>query len=271
MNFSGTSYKVLRVLALAGAATATMAIAQTSEPVLQASLHAGKPIAVAVDEETRSAEAEWMQLRSSQSLEELGSFIRRYASSPLALEASRRIDDIEWEKVDKSDDAAVNKFLATHPDRGYTHEARTSRNRATSFVPVVKASDVVPDWDAIDGTIRRYAQSIEKKHLRGVRASWPRMPGATVKALQAAFEDFDSIGIDAEATEEVQITAERAVISRKHRFQLIYDGLPKESEVTLRFSLRKTDGRWVIEGVTGDPLFAHVSRRPVLGGTALLR
>ena len=63
--------------------------------------------------------AEWSKVKASRDINATNAFLEKYLGGRFAAEASRWLDDLEWEQIDRKDKKAVQEFLRRHPDRDY--------------------------------------------------------------------------------------------------------------------------------------------------------
>ncbi len=75
-----------------------------------------------------SDQRDWDGLRNSRDVPALQAFAKKYPGSALAEQARRRIEQLDWEAVNKKDLAALRGFVQKHGDSPYAKQA-SSRNR----------------------------------------------------------------------------------------------------------------------------------------------
>jgi hypothetical protein len=185
---------------------------------------------------------QWEQLRNSVSTQELAAFAARYANSPLAEEALRRIQLIEWEnaKNAKSPDA-YRTYLSAYPNGLFSDQARSI---LTQF------EETKTDVSLIAEALKHYEQAYANRDGQKVGALWPSLGKRELARIDEFFRIAKQVALRLDAAGPPQIAKDSAVLEcrRSLRFSDERDQQKAvDDTVTIRF--RKTDERWVIESV----------------------
>lgn len=195
------------------------------------------------------AEAEWNKVSASKSVAELNEFISRHPESKFADLASRRIDELAWEKVNKNDAAAVREFARKHPDMPVNLPAAPAEPPREPE-RIVSKQRQSPSYDAISATLNQYAQAYESKNADDVRLVWPRMPSDSFKLIQRTFREASSIKMRISIEKDPEIQGDKATVVCRRTLDTLYDdnkSNPTESVITVR--LRRIGQGWVIDQI----------------------
>src|SRR5688500_14193882 len=111
-------------------------------------------VAIHLAADDSPAEQDWSKIKNTTETTELEEFITKYPDSKFAGLASRRMDELAWQKVDKSDSNAVLQFLRTHADFKAEEPAqRRDRQRATA-ANARAGGQRTPEAEAIDSALQ---------------------------------------------------------------------------------------------------------------------
>ncbi len=124
------------------------------------------------------SEAEdWNRARAG-SLADLQSFQRQYPRSPHAQAAADRIQQLEWNTVDKTSSASLSAYITKYPAGSLSSEARRLREQLGT---AEKSKTEQSEWDSLDKT--------KKDDLRTFVNKYPS--GNHVSTAQRLLADFD--------------------------------------------------------------------------------
>jgi hypothetical protein len=179
-------------------------------------------------------------------------------------------DEIAWDKVkDSTDIAALRKFRADNPTSKFepvayareeglawanVHEPpqiadlQQFLNQYSSGAHAAEARKRIDSLKEQQGrqeikqTLEIYRSAYEGREFEKLRSVWPSVPQSFKKQLQAA----DKIRVFLDQKEPV-ISGETAVVVCEQRLEVVAGGKTQSFSQARRFTLRKVEGRWIIE------------------------
>jgi hypothetical protein len=117
----------------------------------------------------RSAAAmEWDRVAGLKDPAAFEAFRQKFAGDPLAIEAGRRVEQLEWERVKAAPDArSVRQFLTRFPQQ----------QEALQWLKAHEASEKANVNTAVLEVIARYAKAYENKDVEAMQAARHPAPG----------------------------------------------------------------------------------------------
>lgn len=200
-------------------------------------------------------EAEWNRLRESKSEVELLSFMEKYPDSKFASFASRRIDMLAWEQVDKSNPQAVKDFLRRYPDLQV--EIPAAMLGSAAFPAAANGSnqqsgghsEAPRQVDGIDKVLRNLTIAYESRNLDQIRSIWPGISKDTLKEVQQTFKDGSPIKMTLEPTSPTQVEGGMAIAVCRQTLDTVQSGRPNVITSLVSIKLRRLGQEWVIESI----------------------
>ncbi len=133
---------------------------------------------------------EWDGLRNSNDVPALQAFAKKYPGSALAEQAKRRIEQLDWEAVDKKDLVALKGFLQKHGDGSYARQATAEIGR------LEQANGVAADRQAVRQALARYAAAYDRMDARALQEAWPAIPRDTLDTISSSFKNARSMRME---------------------------------------------------------------------------
>jgi hypothetical protein len=200
-------------------------------------------------------EAEWNRVRESKSEAELLSFMQKYPDSKFASFASRRIDMLAWEQVDKTNPQAVKDFLRRYPDLQVEIPAAMQGSAASPAA--ANASDqhsggrpgVPRQAEGIDKVLRNLTFAYESRSIDQIRSIWPGISKDTLKEVQQTFKDGSPIKMTLEPTSPAQVEGGMAIAVCRQTLDTVQSGRPNVITSLVSIKLRRLGQEWVIESI----------------------
>lgn len=222
-------------------------------------------------------EAEWNRIRETKSETELLAFMEKYPQSKFAAFASRRIDLLAWEKVDKKDPEAIKRFLRAYPDlevelpatlqgaitlgphksvESKTTEPAAPANiaqnvpaRAVETATSAERTSASRQSEGIDKALRELTLAYENKSVDGIRTIWPTISQDVLKKVQQAFRDASSIKMTLAPTSPALVEGSTAIAICRRTLDTVYDGRSNILTSLVSIKLRRIGQEWVIESI----------------------
>lgn len=205
---------------------------------------------------------EWERLRSTADVAMLQQFIVSHPSSKFADLASHRIDEIEWERVDKKDPAAVKAFLRSHPDMNLEAPGSGARERAREqpaantvamgppAASISAPAQTKPDnLNAFENALDRMIRAYEARSVDQLREAWPSISTDFVKRTQKAFKEADRIRMTLRRVGEPEIDGDTALITCWRTIVTVYSGSEHATDAKIVVRLRRTGGDWFVDAI----------------------
>jgi serine/threonine-protein kinase len=181
---------------------------------------------------------EWSRVSGSNDANALEQFARKYAASPFAAEANRKVEQLRAEAARK---AAAERASAAPPPQPVAP--------APAPAPSPTASSNSADQRAILMLVGSYAAAYEARKAEQVARLWPSLPKDQFKKLQESFKNASSVRMSLQALEPT-INGDHASISCARSMQWTFKGSaapPVQDRISMKLS--KQNGTWVIESV----------------------
>jgi outer membrane protein assembly factor BamD (BamD/ComL family) len=218
----------------------------------------------------RVEDLSWEKARNSGQIADVQQFLNEFPNGQHASEAKARLSnlnnaqlalaqkDAETARLKAEKDAAARKQAEDATARKQAEDA-AARKQAEDAAARKQAEDAATRKQAEDAqaqklaqqdrqdikqTLESYRSAYERKDLKTLMAVWPSVPASKFKTT---FSAADKITVTLDESEPV-IAGETATVSCGQTLQFVAGGkktsLPTDSR---RFTLRKVQGRWIIE------------------------
>jgi serine/threonine-protein kinase len=166
----------------------------------------------------------------------LKAYISRFRNAHHSEDASHLIDDLLWKQVDKHDPKAVRAFVGNYPTSAHRDEAEG----------IVKQLDLLDaDKKGIQDAINAFNAAFQHQSARELKAIWPSVPPLFLDAMDRP-GGITTIMTLAPTGVPV-ISGDTAVIMCDLNSTTTPSGRPARSPLRERVQLHKRNGRWQIE------------------------
>ena len=197
-------------------------------------------------------EIEWSRIRTTKSEEELLAYIEKYPNSRYADFASRRIDELAWERVDKTNPAAVKDFLRRYPDLRInlppSMQAAESEQPESARQPNERTAAAGHE-SGVSKALRLLALAYESRRIEQIRTVWPGISQDTAKKVQQTFKEASSISMKLEPTAPAVIEGSTAIVVCRRTLDMVDNGRPNLTAALVSIKLRLIGQEWLIESV----------------------
>jgi hypothetical protein len=201
-------------------------------------------------------EAEWNRLRETKNEAELLSFMEKYPDSRYASFASRRIDMLAWEQVDKTNPQAVKDFLRRYPDLQVEIPAAMQAISTTpgsagsaGSQPAAGRTGASRQAEGIDKVLRDLTFAYENRNIERIRTIWPGISKDTLKEVQQSFKDGSAIKMTLEPTSPAHIEGGTAIAICRQTLDTTQSGRPNVMTSLVSIKLKRLGQEWVIESI----------------------
>jgi tetratricopeptide (TPR) repeat protein len=198
--------------------------------------------------------AVWNGIKDSHDLNLLREFRAHFPASPYARAAYERMDELTWSNIrDSGQEAQFQQYLKDYPEGHHVAEARGSiasleqkarqaQLEATQQQAQQAQQDQQRERQVVLNTLETYRSAYEAKDFKALSAVWISAP----RELQKAFKYADKIHVTL-APMTVTINGETASVTSRQRIEIVVSGKTIPNEGVILFSLKKLQGRWVID------------------------
>jgi len=201
----------------------------------------------------------------------LRQFLRKYPNGRYAPQVLSRLEDIEWNNLNKSDLTALDMFLRTHSQGRHASEARRlvddlqreqsefidamgvnstgalraflNRHPDGPYADRVRANLALHlDKEAVLGVLHRYEDSYNRHDFGGILQVWPSCPEKYRKLLRDSFQSLQPQSLKLEVRGEPEINGNFATVKCQETRS---GALNATAPVTI--TLVRDGDRWVIQ------------------------
>jgi len=181
---------------------------------------------------------EWDHIASSRDVSAFADFRQKHAGSSLAVEATRRMEQISWESVKNTDDPKMlQNFLTDYPRGDHAQQAAQS---------LEKLMELLSERQAVVEVVNRYAEVFSRKDLDQLHSLWPTLGTKDTRKFQDFFSMARFIRLSfSPGTPEV--TGDMATVVCNRNLQFNDERGPKppvRDKVT--FHLKRATDSWTI-------------------------
>jgi hypothetical protein len=198
-------------------------------------------------------ETEWNRIRTTKSEAELLAFMQKYPDSKFANFASRRIDELEWEKVDKTNPAAVKDFLRRFPDLQVeipaAMQARLESQSHSDEQQPGGRSAAAGQAEGIEKTLHDLTLAYGSRNMEAVRSLWPGLPNDAAKKTQQLFKDASSLNLKLEPTSPAIIEGDVAIIVCRQTLDTAQDDRAKIDTSLVSVKMKRVGQQWLIQSL----------------------
>ncbi|MBL8238603.1 MAG: caspase family protein [Bryobacterales bacterium] len=188
------------------------------------------------------AAVEWDRISASKDMAVFEGFRQRWPGDPLAIEAGKRIEALEWTrtKID-ADPKAVRQFLARFPQH----------QEALEWLKTNTASEKANANGAILAAIERYAKAYESRDADALQAARPGLTPTERKRLEEAFRNFRSIKYSLTPAGDPAIETNGASVKCRLKVEMrSNDGAsPRPVDQPVTVKLRRQGDIWTIDSI----------------------
>ena len=201
----------------------------------------------------------------------LRQFLRKYPNGRYAPQVLSRLEDIEWNNLNKSDLTALDMFLRTHSQGRHASEARRlvddlqreqsefidamgvnstgalraflNRHPDGPYADRVRANLTLHlDKEAVLGVLHRYEDSYNRHDFGGILQVWPSCPEKYRKLLRDSFQSLQPQSLKLEVRGEPEINGNFATVKCQETRS---GALNATAPVTI--TLVRDGDKWVIQ------------------------
>lgn len=152
-----------------------------------------------------------------------------------------------------SSDREIVLYVGQHPGAiGYV--SSSTRLNGVKRLDLVdeEADSSGSERGRIDSLLSAYSRAMERKDMAGLLAIWPNMGADRTKAIRESFRFAKKLVVRLDI-EELRIDANKATVICARRDELdTGERRPIVSETRAVLRLRKSDGSWFIESISGS-------------------
>ncbi len=197
----------------------------------------------AAQDETAPDARQWRQIEKSDKISDFQDFIAKFPTSPLADRASRRIDELDWEKVDKKDADAVQEFIRKHPDMKVDAANPEGARQRVDSTPAPNAREQIV---AVLEKLSKASQTLDAAQLTSI---WPNAPRDFFRKIQKSANGSRNPRVLFRPVSDPHVEGDTAVVScwRTVLTGTGDDEKPVETKMIIR--LKHGNSGWTIEEI----------------------
>jgi tetratricopeptide (TPR) repeat protein len=187
----------------------------------------------------------WEGLKTSKDLSALQAFLKEHPASPFTGQVEQRIEEVEWEGINKKDSAALRGFLQRHPKGIFAQQA------LTDIAGLEKEQRFDADLQAIQQVLTAYAGAFRRMDPKAVRSAWPGIPKETLDTIQQTFRNARTLELRLIPLRAPSVTDGSAEVTCQREIrQTFRDGdTPPPVRDTVTVKLTRTGDGWVIDSI----------------------
>jgi hypothetical protein len=187
----------------------------------------------------------FQEARNSGDEATLQAFLKDYPSGTRHDQIFGHLDDLIWEKTDKSDKASLQAYIGRTPLGRHSGEAM--RDLDTLKPPPPPAShDEIDEKRAVQNVLEQYRHAYEHKNVDELKTVWPGMTDSAVSGLRKVFRDARSVKMTCNIVEGPDIDGDRAMI--RFTQSLAITGQPQSAQQVV-MTLKRVKSNWQIESL----------------------
>jgi len=173
----------------------------------------------------------------------LQAFLKDYPSGTRHDQIFGRLDDLAWEKTNKSDKASLQAYIARTPPGRHTGEAK---NDLESLKPPPPPPAPRDERRAVNDVLEQYRQAYEHKNVDELKTIWPGMTDSAASGLRRFFRDARSVRMTCNIVEGPNIEGDRAIVAFTQ--SLTIAGRPHVAQQVV-MTLKRVKSTWQIESL----------------------
>jgi hypothetical protein len=206
---------------------------------------AAKTMANAAEMAAVADQREWNGLRNSRDIPTLLAFAKKYPKSPLANQAEQRIEQIEWEGLNRKDRDALQAFLQKYRSGPHAREASDELKK------LEEAERAAREREGVRQALVRYEDAFETRSVAALRQAWPGITRQQLDAIANSFKITRSIRMEIRPEGEPEVSGDTATVVCQRTMVQTFDqrnqNLENKDRITVR--LRRNSGNWVIDSI----------------------
>jgi hypothetical protein len=173
----------------------------------------------------------------------LQAFLKDYQSGTRHDQIFGRLDDLAWEKTNKSDKASLQAYIARTPPGRHTGEAK---NDLESLKPPPPPPPPRDERRAVNDVLEQYRQAYEHRNVDELKTIWPGMTDSAASGLRRFFRDARSVRMTCNIVEGPNIEGDRAIVAFTQ--SLTIAGQPHVGQQVV-MTLKRVKSTWQIESL----------------------
>ncbi len=185
----------------------------------------------------RAEQAAWDRLEKSDKAA-LQAFLNRYGNGPHAADARQRLDQFEAQEKDA---AARAREQQSEQQRLAEQQRQAEQQRLAEQAK--RAADIA----SIQQTLAAYESAYNNKNLGGMQAAWPSMPKLDIKRMREMFKDIKSFTFQLQPTQQPQISGDSATVTCVRRVES--KQIPSTGDDRVRITLSRAGAGWIIRSI----------------------
>jgi hypothetical protein len=195
-------------------------------------------------------ELRFQEARNSGDEATLRAFLKDYPSGARYDQIFGRLDDLAWEKTNKSDKASLQAYVARVPGGKYVGQANDAIKNLTETAkpPVDAKAEVVK-------LIERYVKAYNDTNIEELRQIWPGMDKRQVSNMHDFFRMARNVESRCTLLEEPKVNGADATVKIMQVTTFVLKGQQQRQSGTLTLKLKLvsgTAGSWEISSVSED-------------------
>jgi hypothetical protein len=187
--------------------------------------------------------AEWARVQDSRDIPALEDFRRRYPAGANSEHAARRIEQLGWESVNRTDMGALRAYVQRFPNSSDIPQAQAEIAR------LEQARRAAADAQAIARALKSYEAAFARRELNDLRAIWPTMPKNIADTYRSAFRAVQSITVQMQPTGEPAVSGSTATVICRRSIHQVADRKPYDKTDRVRVVLSRDGDGWVIQSI----------------------
>ena len=208
------------------------------------------------------AKLEWQGIANSRDETSLENYLNRHPPGPYHDQAWDRLNDVVWEKTNRTDPGALRNYVQRFPGGKHAAEANReltdlmNRPQPNPQPPVAAPEQSRPslfadDQAAIIAALSSYDRSIEASDLTGMRRVWPSIPADTVKSWAETFNLARDIKVSLNVTSGPVFKGSVATLKASQVISFVANGnLVRKTPNNITVKLKKSGHSvWYIESI----------------------
>jgi hypothetical protein len=144
----------------------------------------------------------------------LEAFLRDYPSGDRHAQIYRHLDDVAWQKTDKSEVTSLQSYAARFPDGKHVGEARSDLDALTQSMPM-PAMPSIPVVDyrvAVLEVIAQFNRAYNDRSIDELKNIWPSMDKRQIASQRDFFKTASSVTSTYRIDEGPQISGDEATV-----------------------------------------------------------
>jgi hypothetical protein len=187
----------------------------------------------------------FQEARNSGDEATLQAFLKDYPSGTRHDQIFGRLDNLIWEKTDKSDPASLQAYIGRTPLGRHTGEAMRDLDTLKPPPPPPSHSEI-DEKRAVQNVLEQYRHAYEHKNVDELKTIWPGMTDSAASGLRKVFRDARSVKMTCNIVEGPAIDGDRAMV--RFTQSLAITGQPQSAQQVV-MTLKRVKSNWQIESL----------------------